>query len=354
MTANTMTQPHEPQPDRIRGLDAIRFLCALTVLLGHYGPPLPEMLGEHATGLAKVARGVVSCLFNGPAAVIVFFVISGFCIHFPQRSSLRVDAPSYFCRRLVRIGFPALLAVLLSVQMGEIPQPPYFSIFWSIICEVIYYLLYPMLLSLRRSFGWPVIITVASLMSVGLWVTHVPEMREAQQSYLAFGHLTWLNGLPCWLLGCWLAENHTKPPVVSKAPIWCWRFGIIGLSVALRIAKFHVPSLLASNCITLNLFAFVVCFWLRAEIDHHRTHAPSPLLEWCGRWSYSLYLTHALAPIWVGMLLAVSSASKVVLWSSWIATSLLFAWLFYLLVEAPSQKLAKTLAARLRPGQSRS
>jgi peptidoglycan/LPS O-acetylase OafA/YrhL len=348
-----MTRTHLPQPDHIRGLDAIRFLCALTVLLGHFGLPLPETLGEHATGLAKVARGIVSCLFNGPAAVIVFFVISGFCIHFPQRSSLRLDAPSYFCRRLVRIGLPALLAVLLSVQMGEVPQPPYFSIFWSIICELIYYLMYPLLLSLRRSFGWPVLLAVASLLSVGLWVTHVSEMREAQQSYLAFGHLTWLNGLPCWLLGCWLAENHITSPVVSKTPVWCWRFGIIGLSVALRIAKFHVPSLLASNCITLNLFAFAVFFWLRAEIDHHRTHAPSPLLEWCGRWSYSLYLTHALAPIWVAMLLGASSTSKVVLWCSWIAVSLLFAWLFYRLVEAPSQKLAKTWAGRLRPGQSR-
>ena len=33
----------------------------------------------------------MDCAFNGPAAVIVFFVISGFCIHYPnsKRSEFR-------------------------------------------------------------------------------------------------------------------------------------------------------------------------------------------------------------------------------------------------------------------------
>jgi len=33
-----------------------------------------------------ILRGVITNLFCGPAAVTVFFVIKGFCFHFPQRN----------------------------------------------------------------------------------------------------------------------------------------------------------------------------------------------------------------------------------------------------------------------------
>jgi len=36
--------------------------------------------------------------FNGPAAVIVFFVISGFCIHFPNRNGLVVRSWKLYLR----------------------------------------------------------------------------------------------------------------------------------------------------------------------------------------------------------------------------------------------------------------
>jgi len=286
-------------------------------------------------------------LFNGPAAVIVFFVISGFCIHFPQRIHLHLKLEPYLCRRFSRIGIPAVIAILLSVWLGHDLSPPYFGIFWSIGCELVYYLIYPLLLMLRRSFGWGAILVASSLLTVLMWATHVREIHEAQHAYLAFGYMTWLNGLPCWLLGCWLAENILDAHAVSSRRIWVWRILIIGLSIALRIAKFHVASLFASNCITLNLFAFLICFWLRAEIAYHRTQPPSSILEWSGQWSYSLYLTHPVAPILAGMLLPMPSVSTFKGWNFVIIASLAVAYAFYLLVESPSQKMAKVLSVWL-------
>jgi peptidoglycan/LPS O-acetylase OafA/YrhL len=69
---------------RVQGLDSIRF-SALVVVLFHFGLISRSYLGTDPRGLAAVSRGILGSLFDGPAAVIVFFVISGFCIHFPFR-----------------------------------------------------------------------------------------------------------------------------------------------------------------------------------------------------------------------------------------------------------------------------
>ena len=71
---------------RVAGLDSIRAICAFWVVMGHIGaPPLLEGLDE-ANPIAKVVAGIYGNLWSGPAAVIVFFVISGFCIHYPYAS----------------------------------------------------------------------------------------------------------------------------------------------------------------------------------------------------------------------------------------------------------------------------
>ena len=336
------------QPARVQGMDALRFVCALVVLMGHFAPPLPDSLGPDATGLFRVARGLISCLFNGPAAVVVFFVISGFCIHFPQRDHQRLQVVPFFCRRMLRIGIPAVVSIVFTFMVGMHLQPPYFGVLWSIICELVYYLLYPVLLLLRRRCGWSVMIAVSSALTVLLWATHVQEMLEAKHSYPAFGYMTWVNGLPCWLLGCWLAENLAEVPHVSLVRVWAWRCLVIGVSIVLRIAKFHVASVLASNCITLNLFAFLVCFWLREEIACHQARPASAVLEWGGQWSYSLYLMHVLAPVMTGLFIPASQFASYPGWGCLIIVSLALSYVFFLLVEAPSQKLAKALSAKLK------
>ena len=65
----------------IRGIDAVRALCALCLVMGHFsGPPLLNWI-ERFTVPGWPTTGIYGSFRNGPAAVIVFFVISGFCIH---------------------------------------------------------------------------------------------------------------------------------------------------------------------------------------------------------------------------------------------------------------------------------
>src|SRR4051794_26597060 len=100
---------------RVRGLDSIRVLCAFWVVMGHFGSP-PIMEGVARTSLIGwLVNGLYNNMSSGPSAVTVFFIISGFCIHYPYAKAHRISSlTEYFSRRYVRIGVPVLAAILLS------------------------------------------------------------------------------------------------------------------------------------------------------------------------------------------------------------------------------------------------
>jgi peptidoglycan/LPS O-acetylase OafA/YrhL len=269
---------------RIAGLDSIRFTCAFVVLLDHLGL-LPDAIhGRTLPLVERVLAGVFNSLFNGPAAVIVFFVISGLCIHFPYRDRRTPDLASFYARRFFRIVPPAIILYVCLRLCGEkhLPQE---TILWSVICEAIYYLLYPALFWFRRRFGMLTLLAITAIISFGLIFTHSRDLALAHNSYGALGNETWIVGLPCWVLGCWLAENYQRLAIPSTTQIWLARVGIFVLSVGLRLMKFHVNGVWGSNCVTLNLFAIPACIWVGLEMRYFSRRSPMRVLEWAGGWS---------------------------------------------------------------------
>ncbi len=333
---------------RVAGLDSIRFVCAFIVVLFHFGFIPREIFGADSHGLAALAKGLLGCLFNGPAAVIVFFVISGFCIHFPYRDSPSVDVPAYYGRRLIRIGGPALIALWLWAMVGVKLQAEDTGIFWSVICEVEYYLLYPVLLRLRLRFGWMSLIAASQLAAYALAFSHLPDIQRVAGAYPAFGWWNWVIGLPCWLIGCWLAETFERFPEPSTAVLWLTRIGVFATSSFLQALRFHGGSVFLSNAFTLNLFAIMACLWLGLEIGYRRNKSAPRALEWAGKWSYSLYLMHPAVP---GILLMLMFLSPIyhspAVNLSLCVCSLVLAYGFYLVVEAPFHRLAVTVSRRL-------
>ncbi len=83
----------------VKGLDTLRFVAALTVALSHgAGPPLALWLDKSATW-SRLFIGAYDVSFDGVAAVMVFFVVSGFCIHFGPASGAPFRVLPFWTRR---------------------------------------------------------------------------------------------------------------------------------------------------------------------------------------------------------------------------------------------------------------
>ena len=327
--------------DRVRGLDSLRFICAMWVVFVHCGffPLLQNV--DKARFAGKVIAGLYNNAFNGSAAVIVFFVISGFCINFPYSKGRQLSPKAYFSRRYIRIIIPMMVAILLArplnIQFFLLSD----SILWSLLAEEIYYVIYPLLLISSRSIGWTKILAISFVLSLGVVLTN-PSAGD----YPSYGpYLNWLLGLPCWLLGCLLAQhvNSTTTSSVTAARIWSWRIAAWGLSSFCSFLRFHSA---LKHPWTLNLFAIFVYFWLSKEIAFYRQHQVSRVLEKAGKWSYSIYLLHLHGQA-IFILLAFSPFAAGMNWIIKIAFVLLVSYTFYLTVEKPSHYLARRVARKL-------
>lgn len=328
---------------RIDGLDSIRFICALFVVFAHFGfLPLPEIANK-SSPLSHLARGIHGNLFPGPPAVVVFFVISGFCIHFPHRNTRNIPLMPYFIRRYVRICAPLGAAMLLAWWFA--PHHPSFNIratsdtvIWSLFAEIIYYTIYPAILSGVRRFGWSFILNTAFALAFGL-ICIQPSLRY----YLEFGPwLTWMIGLPSWILGCQLAESLGSPSACSKTKIWAWRLSVWACASISSVLMFHAQ---IGYPWTLPPFSCLCVLWIKREIAHAAANPGTRFLEWAGKWSYSLYLLHLVAGAVLLKWLPVMSGERPA-WLIRIGLILLICYCFYLAVELPSHRLAQWLSRR--------
>jgi peptidoglycan/LPS O-acetylase OafA/YrhL len=327
---------------RIRGLDSIRFISAAIVVFAHTGqPPLRAGIDTH-TLAGRLLDGFLGNLTSSAAAVIAFFVISGFCIHYAHaRTNTIRSLGEYYARRYVRILIPALAALagasLLHLEMSLFDK----SILWSVAAEIIYYSLYPLLLLARRRVGsWLPLIGLSYVASILVAATN-----PTSGAYPVFGlQGNWLLALPCWLLGCWLADLVTAGRTAG-AERWVWplRGAVWAVMIACSILRYHSP---IGYPWTLNVFAILVMVWLAAELNHFLTREPVGWLEWAGKWSYSLYVTHKLTFILLGPLY-LQGLGLIPGWTIRFALLLAGAYLFYLLVERPSHLLAYAVGRRL-------
>lgn len=341
----TDNPPHQDQLPaknsfRVAPVSSLRFVLAVWVVLGHYGFPI--LVPQH-NALFWALRAFRNTAFNGPAAVIVFFVISGFCIHFPNRQTLQLASwKAFYLRRYVRILIPMSIAISLSLPLGMKFGLFTQSILWSLLCEEIYYLLYPVLLLLRDRIGWPSLMGLAWAVAVATISTN-PLARH----YPSYGPgLNWAVGLPCWLLGCRLAERleSFRSSPVSTAQIWAWRFAAYVLSIAVTLLAFHTP---IGSPWTLNAFAIFAVLWLEREIRYYQANGRTPRFEGMGEASYSIYLTHTHGPALLSGLLLARRLSPGPYWLASIALCAVFSAAFYWLVERPSHHLARRMARRV-------
>jgi peptidoglycan/LPS O-acetylase OafA/YrhL len=290
----------------------------------------------------ELAQGLRTIVF-GPPAVIAFFVISGFCIHYPYcKGERRVLIERFYARRYIRIVLP-VLAILAAFKV-MFPETVIFgndtilwhSTLWSVACEEIYYGAYPLLNRLGERYGWQALIGVALLGSVFTTWHYFPARDWADEGVLA----TAFTLLPVWLMGCQLAQHASSMSRdYSAKGIWVRRFGAWMMMWFALLLHFHGGIYQTATGLWLGIGYY---FWLRAEICYYKNKSPWRVLGWAGQWSYSLYLVHPLVIKLLFQYRLVELETRL----GWIVGFLLVlasSYAFYLLIERPSHNLARRI-----------
>jgi peptidoglycan/LPS O-acetylase OafA/YrhL len=301
--------------------------------------------------------------------VMLFFVLSGFCIHLPIAGmGSMIDWRTYAVRRFFRM-YPAYLATLILCMICAwilywhgFANSPVLSEYiisafmfqnwffghqvgmnpslWSIPVEVELYLVYPLLLliHIRLGFGFALAFTLACT-AFG-WVFFLLGWENLWGSFFRYAIV--------WNAGAWLAECF----MCGNLPTWTiWHsiimFGVFGLSMLaglVGIDSYHISYGWA--------FSSFLLLWWSLGPGESFFKRPSALLRWmgfCGMLSYSIYLLHfplfrLVGAAWVSAFGSKPESFLVPTMGTLLAIPI--AWLLYHAVEKPALKIGRSLAGR--------
>jgi peptidoglycan/LPS O-acetylase OafA/YrhL len=340
-------------------LDILRGIAALAVFFHHYYQQFPpanpgvfsEELFEHL----------------GVWGVTIFFVLSGFCIHWStvmnRAKAGPFDYKTYFTRRFFRI-YPALLVTLLicypiaSLSTSNLLREPSISgalqhmtlvssfsvehrsavnaVLWTVVVECQFYLLYALFNfffgSPRRTFlitAVAVVIGGATFLASVLLVPQGPVRVMIQHTFAA----SWWM----WCLGACVAEAVAlRGQAENTLPA---RLGLAAaIAVSLGIGFLPGPFSLHAQRFLLPIIAGAGIYCL---LNCGGSFIPKPLKQ-LGDISYSLYLYHPVA-LWLGYTYSNNALAPLIVFPA----GFLLAVLSYRLVESPGNTLGKSFASNL-------
>ena len=318
-----MTQSSVPLSRRhLPTLDAVRGVAILGVFCYHL---LAASWGNGAEQLkwAGLYRDFHAAPVNflwfypltfGWVGVSLFFVLSGFVIHYSTITSKQTfSAGSFYSRRFWRIYPPYAVAViiffLVPSSLLHLTPPTRVSFFthallvqdfsnstfalinpsfWSIATEVQFYLVYPALLLLRHRINMSRVLMLVLAFSFLSRVLLMFAKRHAPDSFEDSHLMLWTSPMITifdWTLGAFLAERFAAGKRVFPA-----HFGCVLVAAALFLSStlirpasmfsFQLASLLSAVCIE------------HAIWTERRLSAAEKLLVPLGLCSYSFYLFH--------------------------------------------------------------
>jgi peptidoglycan/LPS O-acetylase OafA/YrhL len=318
-------------------------------------------------GLSLPSQAIVRSFSLGGLGVPMFFVLSGFLIHYTFSRSADQSTRTFWLRRFGRIYPPYLIALLVfaavkgflwtrhglndllnhAIFVHTFKNNQFFSInpsFWSLAHEFQFYLLYPLLVRVRRLIGMEAL--VCGFLALRLTLD-VLTLQDRFGGSLVFNMM-----LPKlyfeWILGMYVADRFIQNQrAFALPPIVGWMCVGIAFICAGQgwFELLKVPAL-----------ALATAIWIDRIV--HLKHEPGRLdrvLAPLGVISYSLYLWHQ--PI-VNELCqrVVKSPPGLELWGLPILTAIaatvcavtciLVAKGAYELIEAPCMKLTKMLTTK--------
>ena len=352
--------------ERIEVVDLLRGLSCLGVLLYHVRIDLwigwwrITTYPKEYSSLAKVMAWLsIPTPFLG-YAIILFFLISGFCIHYPN--SLSISTPcwkTYLKRRFWRIYPAYLIAILLTsvisfychIKWGDntwslerilrvvtVSQnyPPGNGQFlskpslWTIPLEIEFYALYPLVFFALLKFGFlKVLISSVCISGLAIYFT---KQGAYWISFTAI--FLW----PSWLLGAWIALLHRKKKLADLNLFYVYPPLISALVLALTSRLQNCDSWIQYACWTGFYFFFFVAVLRSESLFKINENLILRSLAWVGRISFSMYLVHFPLFKLFGYLHCQAFGEKpanFLISLLYIIPVMFFSWLFFKYIENP-------------------
>jgi len=211
------------------------------------------------------------------------------------------------------------------------------AIFWTVIVEVHFYILYPLLWwLLRRQSIW-IVFGITFVIGLIYFVvaskyTDVGMTRVMQQHTTLV--LFWK-----WVLGVVLAEIYW-----NKKPLFLLKiFNVKGI-VLLFIVLSFVPEIFLKESIALQYERFVMPFisfmMIGVLLSENMRLTGNSILKWVGKISYSLYLWHPLVLLFVALFF---ENGGIICFGLALIASLAFAWVSYIATEEISINWGKKI-----------
>lgn len=346
-----MTTPTGAQP-RLKQLDGLRGLAALSVFFCH----TVEM--RFNTPWSMPASPFLRILWNGDAAVALFFVLSGFVLTLPYvaPANKKIDPAPFILRRITRL-YPAYwFAILLSLFLRAFVYSPHgligittwLGIIWN--TPVTPRLLVNYLLLVAPGFRHmdldPVIWSLASEMRISLIFPAIllltQRTRRARIAALILAALVvcslygFLGDVLAFLLGSYLAKY--RAPIVAALGRSRWLRAALALCAYFAYGAMGLlPSLNSdlTRAFTIAGAGLVLALFLASP--SLRALGTAPPIEFLGDVSYSFYLTQVPVMVTVSSWLYPRTGSILLCAAVSLALSLALSWAVYRTVEVPCQ-----------------
>ncbi len=335
---------------RIFAFDAVRGLAAVIVACHHFR--LCFFNGE--------PRWYLRPFFAGTASVVVFFVLSGYVLSLPYWRGRQLDYGRYLVRRFFRIYVPYAVAILLALLIAQhelysrLPLTPWFyrtwqsqitfnlalrhlltvpgtaevnTAIWSLRYEMEMSIVLPLvcrLILLVRGW-WPLAMTLA--LSAGGRYIESHAATNSRQSELGWT-LVWMS---FFLYGTLLSWQQ-KPIGIFYAGLPRWFRAAFAAMALIVFASPRLMLLPAAACILI----------LTAQHSFLRRLLTTPVPEYLGRISYSMYLTHATV-LYSVVILCYGKVPLSVLALLFFLITLVISHLFCVCVEEPANVIGRYL-----------